>query len=168
MKDRASERPLPEHKEIMDRFARKIIDWRMTAPAVLFLESAKPLSFLGNQALIFFQPMVQSIFNFKTYDEVVEILEDRDNLEYLLSRLEQLEAERTRDERDERNKRRQARRGAGLWRWTRAGSAANGDGTAAGDAAGVQDAANADEVMSADGAGKPGEAADAPKEGENE
>lgn len=112
MKDRAEERPLAEHKEVMDRFARKIIDWRMTAPAILFLESAKPLSFLGNQALVFFQPMVQAIFNFKTYEEVVEILEDRDNLEYLLSRLEQLEAERSREEREERKRRRDEKRAA--------------------------------------------------------
>ncbi|MCK4408912.1 MAG: hypothetical protein KAW67_02435 [Candidatus Eisenbacteria sp.] len=112
MKDRAGERPLPEHKEVMDRFARKIIDWRMTAPAILFIESAKPLSFLGNQALVFFQPMVQSIFNFKTYDELVEILEDRDNLEYLLSSIEKLEAERTKAEREERKRRREIKRAA--------------------------------------------------------
>ena len=112
MKDRADERPLPEHKEVMDRFARKIIDWRMTAPAILFIESAKPLTFLGNQALIFFQPMVQSIFNFKTYDEVAEILEDRDNLEYLLSRIETLEAERAKAEREEKKRRREEKRAA--------------------------------------------------------
>jgi hypothetical protein len=112
MKDKAEERPLPEHKEVMDRFARKIIDWRMTAPAILFLESAKPLSFLGNQALVFFQPMVQSIFNFKTYDEVVEILEDRDNLEYLLSKIEELEAERSRAEKEEKKRRREDARAA--------------------------------------------------------
>ena len=112
MKDRADERPLPEHKEVMDRFARKIIDWRMTAPAILFIESAKPLTFLGNQALIFFQPMVQSIFNFKTYDEVAEILEDRDNLEYLLSRIEKLEAERAKAEREEKKRRREEKRAA--------------------------------------------------------
>ena len=112
MKDRADERPLPEHKKVMDRFAQKIIDWRMVAPAILFIESAKPLSFLGNQALIFFQPMVQSIFNFKTYDEVAEILEDRDNLEYLLSRIEKLEAERTKAEREEKKRRREEKRAA--------------------------------------------------------
>ena len=112
MKDRADERPLPEHREIMDRFARKVVDWRMTAPAILFLESAKPLSFLGNQALIFFQPMVQSIFNFKTYDEMVEILEDRDNIEYLLSAIERLESEYSREEKDKKKRRREARRAA--------------------------------------------------------
>jgi len=112
MKDKADERPLPEHKEVMNRLAQKVIDWRMTAPAILFIESAKPLSFLGNQALVFFQPMVQSIFNFKTYDEVIEILEDRDNLEYLLSKIEELEAERSRAEKEERKRRREEKRAA--------------------------------------------------------
>jgi hypothetical protein len=94
----------------MDRFAKRIVDWRMTAPAILFLESAKPLSFLGNQALIFFQPIVQSIFNFKTYDEVTEILEDRENLEYLLCKIEALEAEYVKEEKEDRKRRREARR----------------------------------------------------------
>jgi hypothetical protein len=98
------------NREAMDRFARRIVDWRMTAPAVLFLESAKPLSFLGNQALIFFQPIVQSIFNFKTYDEVTDILEDRENLEYLLRKIEALEAEYVKEEKEERRRRREARR----------------------------------------------------------
>jgi hypothetical protein len=113
MKDRKDEdRPLERHREIMDRFAQRIVDWRMTAPAILFLESAKPLSFLGNQALVFFQPIVQSIFNFKTYDEFTEILEDRENLEYLLLKTEELEAEYSRKEREERKRRRQERRAA--------------------------------------------------------
>jgi hypothetical protein len=99
-----------EHREIMDRFAQRIVDWRMTAPAILFLESSKPLSFLGNQALVFFQPMVQSIFNFKTYDEVTEILEDRDNVEYLISKIEELEAEQQAKQREEKARRREARR----------------------------------------------------------
>jgi hypothetical protein len=113
MRDKAgSDRPLPEHREIMDRFAAKVVDWRMTAPAILFLESAKPLSFLGNQALVFFQPIVQSIFNFKTYDEFIEILEDRENIEYLLLKMEELEAERTAKEREEKKRRREERRAA--------------------------------------------------------
>jgi hypothetical protein len=111
MRDRARTKEIEgANREAMDRFARRIVDWRMTAPAVLFLESAKPLSFLGNQALIFFQPIVQSIFNFKTYEEVTDILEDRENLEYLLRKIEALEAEYVKEEKEERRRRREARR----------------------------------------------------------
>ncbi len=113
MRDKAhDDGPPPEQREIIDRFATKVVEWRMTAPAILFLESAKPLSFLGNQALIFFQPIVQSIFNFKTYDEFIEVLEDRQNLEYLLLKMEELESERTKKEREERKRRRDERRAA--------------------------------------------------------
>lgn len=99
-----------EQEEIMDRLARKIVEWRMTAPAIMFLESAKPLSFLGNQALIFFQPIIQSIFNFKSYDEITGILEDRENLEYLLKKVEELEAENDTRLREEKARLREARR----------------------------------------------------------
>jgi hypothetical protein len=99
-------------REIMDRFAARIVEWRMTAPAIFFLEAAKPLSFLGNQALVFFEPIVQSLFNFKSYEDVAAILEDRRNLEYLLRKLEELEAERLREAREERRSRRDAKRAA--------------------------------------------------------
>ncbi len=96
-----------EHREAMDRFAAKVVDWRMTAPAIMFLESSKPLSFLGNQALIFFEPIVQSIFSFKSYDEVAEILEDRENIDYLLCKIEEMDAERRKTEREEKRMRRE-------------------------------------------------------------
>lgn len=99
-------------REIMDRFATRIVEWRMTAPAIFFLEAAKPLSFLGNQALVFFEPIVQSLFNFKSYDDVAKILEDRENLEYVLTKLEELEAERLRKAREEKRRRREAKRAA--------------------------------------------------------
>lgn len=111
MKDRSRTKEIEaSSREAMDRFAKRIVDWRMTAPAILFLESTKPLSFLGNQALIFFQPIVQSIFNFRTYDEITEILEDRENLEYLLCKIEALEAEHVKEEKEEKKRRREARR----------------------------------------------------------
>jgi hypothetical protein len=113
MRDTGREQGPPEsQREVMDRFAAKVVEWRMSAPAILFLESVKPLSFLGNQALIFFQPIVQSLFNFRTYDEFIEILEDRQNLEYLLVRIEELEAEHVKTERQERRRRREERRAA--------------------------------------------------------
>ena len=106
---KTAEQDLSE-REIMDRFAARVVEWRMTAPAIFFLEAAKPLSFLGNQALVFFEPIVQSLFNFKSYDDVAAILEDRKNLEYLLTKLEELEAERLRAARDERKRRREEKR----------------------------------------------------------
>jgi len=108
-RERTEERKV-EREALMDRLAAKIVERRMGAPAILFLESVKPVSFLGNQALIFFQPIVQSVFEFKHYDEVVEILEDRQNLEYLLKKIESLEAAQQDKVREERKRRRDAKR----------------------------------------------------------
>lgn len=101
-----------KQREIIERLATKIVERRLTAPAVLFLESAKPLTFLGNQALIFFQPIVQTVFNFKTYDEITDLLEDRDNVEHLLKKIEELEAQHLRTSKEERARRRDAKRAA--------------------------------------------------------
>jgi len=101
-----------ERSEILDRFAKKVVERRLSAPAILFLESTKPLSFLGNQAMVFFQPIVQSIFTFKSYDDIMLLLEDRENVECLLRRIEELEAEEQRRIRKEKRLRKKAKRAA--------------------------------------------------------
>ncbi len=101
-----------ERSEILDRFARKVVERRLSAPAILFLESTKPLSFLGNQTMVFFQPIVQSIFTFKSYDDIMLLLEDRENVECLLRRIEELEAEEQQRIRKEKRLRKKAKRAA--------------------------------------------------------
>jgi len=113
MRGGADEATRAEREALMDRFAAAVVERRMAAPAILFLESVKPISFLGNQALVFFQPIVQSVFDFKSYDKVVAILEDRENLEYLLRRIEELDGARQGKAREERKRRREAKRARG-------------------------------------------------------
>jgi len=79
--------------DLIQRLAKRIVDLRLSAPAIFFLESMKPLSFLGSQALVFLQPIVQSFFNFKEYDEITRMLEDRDNVEKLILEIERMESE---------------------------------------------------------------------------
>ena len=82
----------PERKaELIGKFAQEIVDRRLSVPAIFFLETIKPLSFLGSQAMIFFEPIVQSIFAFKTYKEIYLLLEKRENIEYLLQEIEKRE-----------------------------------------------------------------------------
>lgn len=77
----------------MDKIARKVVHWKMTVPAIMFLETSKPLSFLGSQTMVFFEPVIQSIFSFKDYDTVRKLLEERENVERLLLKIEQFDAE---------------------------------------------------------------------------
>ena len=72
--------------------ATRVVRLRMEVPAVLFLESMKPLSFVGSQAMVFFQPFAQSLFPWNQYERFTELLADRDNLERL-TRLIEAEAD---------------------------------------------------------------------------
>lgn len=80
---------------LIERVAERIVRMRMTVPAIFFLESSKPLAFLGGQLLIFLEPFVQTLFNFRQYQQFALMMEDRDNWEKLIRRVEDLEAEHT-------------------------------------------------------------------------
>lgn len=76
---------------LIDRIADAIASRRLAAPALLFIESAKPLSFLGNQMLLFLEPLVKSFVKGKTYDRFAKLLERRENVDLLLERIEYFE-----------------------------------------------------------------------------
>ena len=81
----------------------------MTVPAILTLESVKPLSFVGSQALYFFEPMVRAFFTVPDYERFAALVERRDTLEALLVKIEQRD-EAVRVEEREAKARRRAER----------------------------------------------------------
>jgi hypothetical protein len=84
---------LPEEEmAVIEKVAKKTVEKGMTVPAILFLETVKPLNFIGSQVLVFFEPVVQSIFNFHDYDTLRSALEKRYSIEILLQRIEALDA----------------------------------------------------------------------------
>jgi hypothetical protein len=84
----------PERRdELVEKIARAIVERSLTAPAIFFLESAKPLSFIGSQVMVFFDPLVRSIFNVRGYNDVRLALEERENVERLLAAIERYDAE---------------------------------------------------------------------------
>ena len=78
-------------EEVLTRIAQKVVDLRLTPVAIVMLESGKPLSFVGSQLMVFFQPIVTSLFPFHQYDEVAALLEERANVEALIQKIEKLE-----------------------------------------------------------------------------
>ncbi|MBU1319714.1 MAG: hypothetical protein KKG33_15075 [candidate division Zixibacteria bacterium] len=83
----------PEQQEILEKVAKKVVRWRMAVPAIMALETAKPLTFIGSQVMVFFEPIVQTIFSIKYYDTFREMMEDRENVERLLLCIEKFDAE---------------------------------------------------------------------------
>jgi len=101
--------------ELMRRLAAKVVEWQMTVPAILFLESVKPLNYIGAQAMVFFEPIVQTVFNLKDYDTLRIMMEKRENVELLLLKIEELDAEALNKERAAKAARRAAR--GRRWWW---------------------------------------------------
>jgi hypothetical protein len=79
-----------------------VIRYRMTVPAIFFLESMKPLSFIGSQAMHFFEPMVRALFTVPEYDRFALLMERRENLEALLVKIETHDEVARRGEREAR------------------------------------------------------------------
>ena len=44
-----------EEEELLRKVAQKVVDRRMTVPAIIFLESVKPLSYIGSQVMVFLE-----------------------------------------------------------------------------------------------------------------
>ena len=82
----------PEERELLEKVAKKVVAWRMTVPPILFLESVKPLNYIGAQAMVFFEPIVQSIFSIKDYDTFRVAMERRETIEILIQIIEKHDA----------------------------------------------------------------------------
>ena len=107
----SEQEPLNEREAaIIEKIAAKVVSLKMTVPAILFLESVKPLNYIGAQALIFFEPFVQTLFNFSEYDTFRQMMERRENVERLLLKIEELDAKLLAQEKAARKARREAAR----------------------------------------------------------
>ncbi len=78
-----------KHDHIMlDHYAEKIVSWKMGTVAILFFDSVKPLNFIGSQLLHFFNPILTIFSPFKDMDQLADLLEERENLEFFIERIE--------------------------------------------------------------------------------
>ncbi|MFH0778201.1 MAG: hypothetical protein V2A71_06170 [Candidatus Eisenbacteria bacterium] len=88
---------------ILDSIAGRIVRMGLAVPAIFFLESSKPLSFLGSQVLVFLEPFIKTFVEVKNYEKFCLLVEDRENVEKLILKVEQ-EEERLKEEKRERKK----------------------------------------------------------------
>lgn len=74
-----------EDLALLQRIADAVVQRRMAAPAVVFLESLGPMSFLGSQALHFFAPIIELAFSAHEVSQVAALLERRDTTTRLIA-----------------------------------------------------------------------------------
>jgi|LSQX01.3.fsa_nt_gb hypothetical protein len=78
-------------REVLEKFARAVVERHMAAPAIFLFESIQPLAFVAGQALAFVEPMLRLVLDAPDYTVFREAIEDRDNVRWLVDRLEELE-----------------------------------------------------------------------------
>ena len=84
-----------EDRDLIGRLAEKIVARGMALPAVLFLQSVRPLNAVGSQAMIFLRPFLTGLFfNPEQYDRLAAILERREALGALVEAVETAQAAR--------------------------------------------------------------------------
>lgn len=86
---RSVDHPLmPEDLELLDKVAAAVVARRMSTPAILFLESVGPMSFLGSQALHFLTPILNLACDTREIERAAHLLERRDAISQMIARIE--------------------------------------------------------------------------------
>jgi hypothetical protein len=65
----------------------------MAVPAIFFLEMVKYMSFIGSQLMVFFGPVITVFIQSDSYYKLTHLLEERQNVEYLMIEIERIESD---------------------------------------------------------------------------
>jgi len=88
------ERLTDQEREWLELIAQKTVERGMATPALMALEGARPLSYVGAHVVLFFKPIISLLFPPERCDEVAALLEKRLALETLAQRIEELDRQR--------------------------------------------------------------------------
>ncbi len=80
-----------EAEEAMDRVARFLVRFGLTVPAILWLESLRPLAFTGSQFMHLMTPAIAAFLPVNQWNALAALLEERDGLERLVSHIEKVD-----------------------------------------------------------------------------
>ncbi|MCH2145056.1 MAG: hypothetical protein MK082_07900 [Phycisphaerales bacterium] len=87
--------PDERDQELIEVVCKAVVERGMATPATLFLESTRPLNYIGSQAMVFFEPVVRAVLRHpEAWERFSRILEHRGAIEYLCRRIEALDDER--------------------------------------------------------------------------
>lgn len=75
-------------QELIESLACQLDRWGLTLPAAVFLEVAKPLSFIASQGLLLCQPFLSYLVEEPRLAGYADLLADRKNIDRLVVRLE--------------------------------------------------------------------------------
>lgn len=79
---------------LVDRLAAFVAGRRMATPALMLLESGRPMNFLGSQFLVFLAPFATMVFSPREYERFAGILERRGSVDLIIDRITEAENRR--------------------------------------------------------------------------
>jgi len=97
--------------ELVESWAQRIVARGLATPAIFLLEAHKPISGLGAQAVVAFQPLLASLMSFNV-GELAAFMHRPDNVEQLVRRIEALEGRRVEAQSAQTQRRKEVRRRA--------------------------------------------------------
>lgn len=74
--------------DLIRKLADYVVRRNMSVPAIMFLESVRPLNFVGSQAMVFFKPIISRFFTSAEYDKLATIIERREVIDLLIKEIE--------------------------------------------------------------------------------
>lgn len=75
--------------QMIDQCAQALRRWRMVTPALMFLESHRPLSFIASQLMLVAEPAMSLIMPVDGPRELSRLLEDPEGISLLVDALEE-------------------------------------------------------------------------------
>ena len=75
-------------EQLLNAVTQRVEELGLTAPAILFLETYKPVAFLGAQLLWAAEPFLSLGFNAADLHDLTRLIEERTGIEELIRRLE--------------------------------------------------------------------------------
>jgi hypothetical protein len=85
-----------EDRLLLERLASRVVELKLETPALLTLETARPLSLLAGQAMLFFEPFAQALFHLTDYRRIAALIERREAIAVLIEQIEHAADERER------------------------------------------------------------------------
>lgn len=86
--------PTPEQLAVIDGLCQRVIDRGLAMPAILFLESSKPLGPMAAQSLLLMQPWFELAVDHEQMLLLTKFLDHRGSFETICRRLETLSAQK--------------------------------------------------------------------------
>lgn len=82
-----------EERQALDAVARFVVRFGLTVPAVLWLESLRPLAYSGSQFMHILSPAIGAFLPVNQWDALAGLLEERGGLEVLIQHIESVDQE---------------------------------------------------------------------------